>query len=198
VVRSNRWLQSGEDQQLAVTLWAPFGDVFEGFRRALESALDVPCRYSGAMPPPAFIMHMPSLIQTHPQAFDVHEDSALPLPVQHTIVTELRASNAGWRRAECEFEAQLSILVALSMPAKLDAGLEWYSRFEGRWRKHTSWHRPGRMVILEARRPHMVRPFTLAASDSSEIRMTIHAFAIRCRASDDKDAPQQYLITGVM
>lgn len=102
-------------------------------------------------------------------------------------------SREGWSDATCEGGAQLSLLVALSMPPG-GAGLQFFDRGGGAWRARHVPHAPGRAILLECSRPHSLLPFAAADAGSTAPRIVLHAFLLPCRAG--VDGPLEYQVVG--
>ena len=189
VTRGNRWLSSSEHIRLGHSLWQPFADVYEALRVGLEPVLGAPCKLSRRNHPPVFLMHIPTLLQSHYEAWDVHNDALMPDTMRELVLADV-ADGRGpeWQRATCEWQKQLTVLVALQLPRNLDAGLEYYDIApDGRhWRKTTLSHAVGRVLILECDRPHSLKPFPWRGAGSPELRMTVHAFAVPCKPEGDE------------
>lgn len=179
-------------------------DVYESLRAKMEPVLRGPVRLSRRNHPPAFIMHIPSLVQTHHEAFDVHTDSLMPGTMRELLLEDVRDGRPRWANATCDWEAQLTVLVALHLPPELNAALEYYERVGGEWRGSTIQHKLGHAIILECKRPHRLAPFPVRAAATPETRMTVHAFAIPCEVGERGDAgvgdgvsPREWWLTGV-
>jgi hypothetical protein len=188
--RNGTMLSRQETLRLGHSLWGVFGTDFEGLRAACERHLGARTRLSVDSHPPTFIIHMASLLQVHPGFFDVHEDSAMHGQEAHTLAREVSAAHPEWAGgATCDFDAQLSVLVAMGRPKHMRAGLDYWVRERGGWRRLTIDHTAGSALFLESSRPHSLRTFPLSAVGTNALRVVLHAFAVPCGPSNEDHEP---------
>jgi len=165
-------------------LWKTFGDVFEQLRASCETTFGMPARLqTSGHYPPTFIVHMPSLVMTREVSSDVHADKMPEVNkgrLSALITRDLR-SRLGWEEGECDFDAQLSLLAALSLPPG-GAGLHYWAadHDNGTVVKKSIDHSVGRAIVLESSRPHSIRQFAKSDTHGLEPRMVIHAFVVPC------------------
>ena len=188
VLHGGRVLHEAEEIALGQSLWEPFADVYEALRAGLEPVLGAPCRLSRRNHPPCFIMHMPTVLGSHYEAWDVHADVLMPKAMRERVLADVADGRPDRVGATCEWDAQLTILVPLHLPERLEAGLEYYTIADVQWRKRTLAHAVGHALVMESERPHTLKPFPRRAADSPELRMMLHAFAVPCRRGGAGDS----------
>ena len=182
--RSGRVLLPGEEHQMGMSLWADFEDVMEDLRAGCQQLVGAPTHLFRASHPPTFIIHRGSFASTHFESMDVHTDAILPKSMKDVVHAQMNMSTdgRGWRGARtgtgtCEWDKQLSLLVALALPPG-GAGFDYY---DAAGALTTLPHGVGRGILAECRRPHNLHPFARADAANPGPRMVLHAFAVPCR-----------------
>jgi len=150
-------------------------------------------------------MHLPSFWHTLNQ--DLHDDSLIapPLEALPPVAEENFREQSKWPRAHCQWDLQLSLLVALALPrggATLYA-YDWsgdgpacddYRTAPAAcFRRRTFTHKLGHAILLESQRAHAIGNGKEA--DGIEPRMVVHAFLIPCWRNSSK-GELAYLMLG--
>eukprot|EP00928_Gymnodinium_smaydae_P012264 TRINITY_DN14455_c0_g1_i2.p1 TRINITY_DN14455_c0_g1~~TRINITY_DN14455_c0_g1_i2.p1 ORF type:complete len:390 (-),score=48.71 TRINITY_DN14455_c0_g1_i2:173-1342(-) len=204
-VQNGRVLNFDGALQASESLWAAFSDVYEDLRSKAEVLLHAPARLSTALWPPAFIAHMPSIIYTHADAFDLHTDDILPLDLRNVVVDDLR-KRPGWSDAECNFEHQMSLLVNLAAPPG-GAGLTYYSwasncssddRSPECFKVVKAEHALGSAIIVESGRLHRLGPWAREAVGTLAPRIVLHAFVVPCWPKEVGQGELEYQVLGTL
>lgn len=184
-IYNNTFKDTHSDFNMATALWSEFEGPFLHFRQWCEDTFGIPARlHSHAHWPPVFTVHMPSAVATHQESFEVHADAILWPRKRHGLIESL-SLRPGWEEVTCRWEAQLSVLVALSLP-RGGAGLDYWKLKhadglgDGRLEAHSYDHQLGRAIIIEATRAHRLRAFASWDADGVRPRIMMHSYLIPC------------------
>ena len=179
--------------------WHAFADVYETLRRRLAELLGLGgVRLWRKLHPPAFTTYLSSWAFTHGASQDAHTDALLHSSLRRYVERQLAAEHSvSVEKVSCEWEAQLSLLVALAMPP--GGGALQYFTYEGDAAGGRALvvrevaHAVGRAIVFEATRPHKLGPS--AEVDGVETpRMVLHAFLVPCACG----AVTEYQLLGPM
>ena len=107
--------------------------------------------------PPCFIMHMPTVLGSHYEAWDVHADVLMPKAMRERVLADVADGRPD--RVARRANGTVCVLVPLHLPERLEAGLEYYTIADVQWRKTRRWPTLSATRSSESERPHTLKPF---------------------------------------